>query len=59
VAQRRGEGAGARFQELVETLKTTLDDVKVFRVGETRIDVYVVGKSKGGYAGLKTLVVET
>jgi hypothetical protein len=49
----------ARFQELVRTLKTTLDDVKVFRVGETRIDVYVVGKVEGGYAGLKTLVVET
>jgi hypothetical protein len=49
----------ARFKELVKTLKDTLDDVKVFRVGETRIDVYVVGKVEGGYAGLKTLVVET
>lgn len=49
----------ARFQELVKTLKDTLDDVNVFRVGETRIDVYVVGKVEGGYAGLKTLVVET
>ncbi len=49
----------ARFQELVKTLKGTLDDVNVFRLGNTRIDVYVVGKVEGGYAGLKTLVVET
>jgi hypothetical protein len=43
----------------VKTLKVTLDDVKVFRVGETKVDVHVVGKVEGGYAGLKTLVVET
>ncbi len=49
----------ARFRELVTTLKDTLDDVNVFRVGSTRIDVYVVGKVEGGYAGLKTLIVET
>jgi hypothetical protein len=49
----------ARFQALVKTLKVTLDDVKVFRVGETKVDVHVVGKVEGGYAGLKTLVVET
>lgn len=48
-----------RFQELVKTIKETLSDVKVFRVGETNITVYVVGTVEGGYAGLKTNVVET
>jgi hypothetical protein len=48
-----------RFQELVKTIKETLSDVKVFRAGETNATVYVVGKVEGGYAGLKTNVVET
>lgn len=48
-----------RFKDLVKTLKETLDNMKVFRVGETSIDVYIVGRVEGGYAGLKTKVVET
>lgn len=48
-----------RFQELVKTLKATLKDAAAFRVGETRIDVYIAGCTEGGYAGLKTQVVET
>ena len=48
-----------RFQELVKAIKSHLKDVKVFRIGETHIDVYIVGQTEGGYAGLKTRVVET
>lgn len=48
-----------RFQDLVKTLKSTLKDVVVFRVGETKIDVFIVGVIEGGYAGLKTQIVET
>ena len=49
-----------RFQELVETLKKHLHDITVFKVGETELDVYLVGKSKdGALAGLSTKVVET
>lgn len=48
-----------RFQELVNTIKDTLEEVKVYRVGETSVDVYIVGQVEGGYAGLKTKVVET
>jgi hypothetical protein len=59
VANEEERAQVTRFQELVKTLKDALDDVNVFRVGETRIHVYVVGKVEGGYAGLKTLVVET
>lgn len=49
----------ARFEELVRTLKTTLKDPVVFRVGKTQSDAYIVGMVEGGYAGLKTQVVET
>jgi len=48
-----------RFQELVRVIKSNLADVKVFRVGETSIDVFVVGRVEGGFAGLRTRVVET
>ena len=48
-----------RFQDLVKTIKSTLKNVKVFRIGETNLDVYIVGIVEGGYAGLKTNVVET
>jgi hypothetical protein len=47
------------FENLLATIKTTLDDVKVYRVGETTIDVYIVGSTEGGYAGLQTKVVES
>ena len=48
-----------RFQTLVATIESTLHQPKVFRVGEVNIDVYVVGHVEGGWAGLKTKVVET
>ncbi len=49
-----------RFQNLVETLKNNLTDIKVYRVGTTTIDVYIVGKTPSGdLAGLSTKVVET
>ena len=48
-----------RFQTLVTVIKDTLEGIKVFRVGETNIDVYIVGTVEGGYAGLKTNIVET
>ncbi|HEX8551822.1 MAG TPA: nuclease A inhibitor family protein [Abditibacteriaceae bacterium] len=47
------------FENLLATIKATLDDVKVYRVGKTTIDVYIVGSTEGGYAGLKTRVVES
>lgn len=48
-----------RFRELVKVIKSTLTDVRVFRVGETSIDVFIVGQVEGGFAGLQTRVVET
>ena len=50
----------ARFQALKTYLETTLTDRQVFRVGQTEIDVYLLGKpTEGPRVGLKTKVVET
>lgn len=50
----------AKFKALVETLKTNLKDVHVYRLGTVVLDVYVIGKTPSGdLAGLSTKVVET
>ena len=49
-----------RYQILVKLLQEKLNDVKVYRVGEIEIDVYILGKTKSGtICGLSTKVVET
>jgi len=49
-----------RFQALVKTLKENLSDIKVYKVGDIEMDVYVVGRtSSGDFAGVSTKVVET
>jgi hypothetical protein len=49
-----------RYQNLIRTLEANLSGVRVFRVGTTEIDVYIVGRTAAGdWAGLRTLVVET
>jgi ATP:corrinoid adenosyltransferase len=49
-----------RYQALVETLKTNLADLQVYRLGTVKIDVYIVGKTPSGdLAGVSTKVVET
>ncbi|HEY0076046.1 MAG TPA: nuclease A inhibitor family protein [Abditibacteriaceae bacterium] len=48
-----------RFQNLQTTLEENLKDVKVFRFGETDLDVFIVGKTDDGLAGVRTKVVET
>ena len=49
-----------RYQCLVETLKQSLSDIQVYRLGTVEIDVYIVGKTPSGdLAGLSTKVVET
>ena len=50
----------AQFQKLQKTLDILLTERQVFRVGQTEIDVYLLGKPKDGpRVGLKTKVVET
>ncbi len=49
-----------RYQELLQLLQTHLTDLKVYRVGEVEIDVYILGKTESGaIAGLATISVET
>jgi hypothetical protein len=53
------ESRGA-FLPLFGLLGHHLSGTTVFKVGETTIDVYVVGRTPDGrYAGVKTQVVET
>lgn len=50
----------ARFAALYEELKAGLRDLHVFRIGQTRIDIYVVGlNAEGRLAGIQTHSVET
>ncbi len=53
-------GKKKQFQDLAKTLKDNLSDIRVYKLGEVEMDVYIVGKSKAGrWAGLKTSVVES
>lgn len=50
----------ARFQKLKETLESTLTVRQVFRVGESEMDVYLLGlPNDGERAGIKTKIVQT
>lgn len=49
-----------RYQALVNLLKTHFTNIKVYRVGETCVNCYILGKTKSGaIAGLSTISVET
>ncbi|MFC5408448.1 nuclease A inhibitor family protein [Larkinella bovis] len=49
-----------RFRQVRHLLRKLVKNRQVFRVGETEVDVYLLGRKKDGHwAGLKTRVVET
>ena len=49
-----------RYQNLVATLQECLRDLKVYKVGEVTVDVYIVGTTPAGdLAGLSTVAIET
>lgn len=49
-----------RFQALRRLLEENLEGLKVYRVGEIDMPVYVVGRTPAGrWVGLRTRVVET
>jgi hypothetical protein len=57
-AQERVEAK--RYQALIRLMKENLSGLKVYRVGQTNIPVYIIGKSlSGNWLGLATRVVET
>ena len=54
------EANANRFGELKRLFETNFKDLKVFRIGKIRIDIYVVGiDNEGNLAGIKTMAVET
>jgi hypothetical protein len=49
-----------RYKALLQLLKENLNELKVYRVGEIDIAVYIVGRAEtGNWLGLSTRVVET
>jgi|SRR6476646_6588251 len=49
-----------KYQHLVEVIKNNLSDVQVYKIGKTKIDVYILGMiASGQIAGISTQVVET
>jgi hypothetical protein len=55
-----GSDEGERWRALRGAIEGGLSGVRVFRIGERRVDVYVVGRGPSGeWAGLHTTSVET
>ena len=55
-----GGACPSSFHGLVRLLRENLTDVKVYRVGEVNIPVFVLGRSASGrWLGVSTRVVET
>ncbi|MBD2132606.1 nuclease A inhibitor family protein [Sphaerospermopsis sp. FACHB-1094] len=48
-----------KFQTLVNTLKTNLNNLQVYKIGSKEIDVYIIGATPDGIAGISTKVIET
>ena len=48
-----------KFQNLVQVVKDNLAELRVYRIGTIEVNVYIVGKTNDGVAGLATKVIET
>ena len=49
-----------QYKRLLQTIQDNLSGAKVYKVGDTNLDIYVVGKTQGGdWAGVQTKAVET
>jgi hypothetical protein len=54
------KATATRYRQLRDAVKQLLAGPKVFRIGERRVAVYVIGTAKeSGWAGIKTTAVET
>jgi hypothetical protein len=55
-----GKKTVEKYRNLFTVLKENLTDLKVFKVGEVEIDIYIVGQTVAGdWAGVMTTAVET
>lgn len=49
-----------RYRNLRDLLETTLENLKIYRIGSVEIDVYLLGKTEDDRTiGVKTKIVET
>lgn len=49
-----------KYKHLLKVIREHLSEVRVFKVGQVNIDVYIVGRPKqGDWVGLQTKAVET
>jgi len=49
-----------RYRKLKSVIENQLSSAKVFRIGETQVDIFIVGRTpEGHWAGVKTKAVET
>lgn len=48
-----------KFQKFIVTLETQLENPQVYLFGERERTVVIIGKVKGGFGGVATVVVET
>lgn len=49
-----------KFRAVRKALEAVVRDVHVFRAGEVQVEVFVIGRTRGGdWAGLRTVAVET
>lgn len=54
------KATAAKYRQLLATIENTLADVRVYRVGEVEIDVYIIGTfNASDLIGLSTKVIET
>jgi hypothetical protein len=54
------QAAAERFKALQTWLETNLQELKVYRVGQTEVQAYIIGKAQdGSWLGLKTTLIET
>jgi hypothetical protein len=49
----------AKFQNLLQVIQDNLAEIRVYRIGTINVNVYIVGKTNDGVAGLATKVIET
>lgn len=48
-----------KYRNLLKVIKVNMSDVKVYRVGEIEVEVYIVGKNGSDFLGISTISVET
>jgi Nuclease A inhibitor-like protein len=54
------KAVAAKYRTLLGTLKGALSELRVFKIGEVNVSIYIVGKTASGrWTGVKTKAVET